>query len=297
MANKNEVVEQGKQQAEITINNAFMDGIVSVMNNKVSNGLTLPSDYSMENAVMSAYLTLKSTVDRDKKPVLESCNKESISNSILEMVTSGLDVSKSQGYFIPYGGKLSFQKSYFGWKTMARRCGVINFADMPIYDGDEFGYEIVNGQYKNITHKQSFSNINKDKIIGAYCIATFADGSQIADVMGIDDIKLSWGMNKSNNGNGDTHKKFPAKMAMKTVTTRLCKCIVNIYGNAEIKEYVEVDEEFEDIDFVAADVKHDLETKANTEVFHEADFADAEVVDEKVEAEVVQGDDVPEFMK
>lgn len=98
---KKELAQQGRQQAELVINNSFMDGLVTTMQGKISNGLVMPPDYNMQNAIMSAYLTLKQTVDKDKRPVLEFCNKESIANAVLDMATAGLDVSKAQGYFIP----------------------------------------------------------------------------------------------------------------------------------------------------------------------------------------------------
>jgi len=47
--------------------------------------LLLPDDYSIENALKSAWLILQETVDKDKKPVLEVCSRASIANGLLDM--------------------------------------------------------------------------------------------------------------------------------------------------------------------------------------------------------------------
>ena len=302
---KQELAKQGQQQAELVINNSFMDGLVSTMQEKVSNGLVLPKDYNISNAMMTAYLTLKNTVDKDKKPVLQSCNKESIANAVLEMATAGLDVSKAQGYFIPYGGKLSFQKSYFGWQTLARRYGAVKFSAMCIYDGDTFDYDVEDGEIINVKHKQNFGNIDKDKIVGAYAVVTFDDGTKKAEVMTIAEIRQAWKQNKSNGGNGDTHKNFTGKMAKKTVLSSICKTIANTYGNTAIKEQIDMAEEIGEVDMVAEDVAYNIQQNANSEDFIVDEPEVTETVEEpkaaeqpqKAEGEAAEDDNLPDFMK
>jgi len=50
-----------------------------------------PANYSPENAMKSAWLTLQNTQDRNKKPALEVCTKDSIANALLDMVVQGLN--------------------------------------------------------------------------------------------------------------------------------------------------------------------------------------------------------------
>lgn len=289
---KQELAQQGKQQAELVINNAFMDGLVSTMQEKIANGLELPTDYNVSNAMMSAYLVLKQTVDKDKNPVLQSCNRESIANSVLDMATAGLDVSKAQGYFIPYGGKLTFQKSYFGWQTLARRYGAVKFAAMCIYDGDEFEYDVIDGEIQNIRHKQKFSNIDKDKISGAYAVVTFDDNSKKVEVMTFAEIKQAWKQNQQNKGEGNTHKNFTGKMAKKTVLTSICRSIANTYGNTAIKEQIDMEEEIGAIDTVSEDVAYDIWQHANSEDFNPDVFeGEGKVIGEE------PAEEVPDFMK
>jgi len=81
--------------------------------------LDLPPNYSPENAMKSAWLILQNTFDKNKKPVLHACTKDSIANSLLDMIVQGLNPAKKQCYFIAYGNQLVCQRSYFG--TMASK--------------------------------------------------------------------------------------------------------------------------------------------------------------------------------
>jgi recombination protein RecT len=76
-----------------------------------------PANYSPENALKSAWLTIQETKDRNQKAALAVCTKASVANAMLSMVIQGLNTTKKQGYFIVYGDQLQFQRSYFG--TMA----------------------------------------------------------------------------------------------------------------------------------------------------------------------------------
>ena len=83
--------------------------------------LVLPQNYSASNALKSAYLILQETTKRnDTRSVLETCTKGSIATALLDMVLQGLNPSKKQCYFIPYGNKLTLSKSYLGTVAAAR---------------------------------------------------------------------------------------------------------------------------------------------------------------------------------
>lgn len=86
--------------------------------------LVLPSNYSIENALKSAWLMLQETVDKDKRPVLLACTKASIANALLDMAVQGLNPGKKQCYFIAFGTKLLCLRSYFGAMVVAERVGL-----------------------------------------------------------------------------------------------------------------------------------------------------------------------------
>ena len=286
MATKNEVVEQGKKNAELVVNNAFIDGLSMQLQEKTKYGLSFPADYNPTNALMGAYLIMKETTDKNGKCILESCSQASIANSLMDMATLGLNASKKQGYFIAYGGKSKFQKSYFGNITIARRNGLKTINAEIIYDGDTFKYHIENGMKVIDVHEQDFMNIDNDKILGAYAVAIMDDGRKVVEVMNINQLKKAWNqrMGGLKEDASSTHMKFKDQMAKKTVINRLCKLIGNTSTDGNISEISDRLDEVADVDMVAEDVAYEIENNAN-----QVDFED--VVEPQDEPTT------PDFMK
>ena len=286
MATKNEVAEQGKKNAELVVNNAFIDGLSMQLQEKTKYGLSFPADYNPTNALMGAYLIMKETTDKNGKCILESCSQASIANSLMDMATLGLNASKKQGYFIAYGGKCQFQKSYFGNITLARRNGLKTINAEIIYDGDTFKYHIENGMKVIDVHEQDFMNIDNDKILGAYAVAVMDDGRKVVEVMNINQLKKAWNqrMGGLKEDASSTHMKFKDQMAKKTVINRLCKLIGNTSTDGNISEISDRLDEVADVDMVAEDVSYEIENNANT-----VDFEDV-VEPQETEREL------PEFM-
>ena len=268
---KNEVAEQGKKNAELVVNNAFIDGLSMQLQEKTKYGLSFPADYNPTNALMGAYLIMKETTDKNGKCILESCSQASIANSLMDMATLGLNASKKQGYFIAYGGKCQFQKSYFGNITLARRNGLKTINAEIIYDGDTFKYHIENGMKVIDVHEQDFMNIDNDKILGAYAVAVMDDGRKVVEVMNINQLKKAWNqrMGGLKEDASSTHMKFKDQMAKKTVINRLCKLIGNTSTDGNISEISDRLDEVADVDMVAEDVAYEIENNANQIDFEE----------------------------
>ena len=271
MATKNEVVEHGKKNAELVVNNAFIDGLSMQLQEKTKYGLSFPADYNPTNALMGAYLIMKETTDKNGKCILESCSQASIANSLMDMATLGLNASKKQGYFIAYGGKCQFQKSYFGNITLARRNGLKTINAEIIYDGDTFKYHIENGMKVIDVHEQDFMNIDNDKILGAYAVAVMDDGRKVVEVMNINQLKKAWNqrMGGLKEDASSTHMKFKDQMAKKTVINRLCKLIGNTSTDGNISEISDRLDEVAEVDMIAEDVAYEIENNANQVDFEE----------------------------
>ncbi|APC46463.1 recombinase [Aeribacillus phage AP45] len=229
-----------------------------------------PANYSPENAMKSAWLILQSTVDRNKRPALEVCTKDSIANALLDMVVQGLNPAKKQGYFIVYGNQLVFQRSYFGTMAVTKRVtGAKEINANVIYEGDEVNYEIINGRITNLSHKQKFGNINKDKIIGAYATIVLPDGDVYYELMTIDEIRKAWsksqmwGKEQTVEKKGSTHDEFRQEMAKKTVINRACKKFMNSSDDSSliIHHFNRQDEIIEE-----AQVQAEIEENANQEI-------------------------------
>ena len=226
--------------------------------------LHFPANYSPENAMKSAWLILQSTVNREKQPVLQSCTKDSIANSLLDMVVQGLNPAKKQGYFIAYGKQLAFQRSYFGTMAVTKQAaGAKDIFGQVVYKGDEFEYEIKGARKIIKNHVQKIENVNGDNIVAAYCVIEFEDGSQFADIMTMDQIRKAWSKSKMNpDKDGSTHKEFPEDMARKTVINRTCKTYINSSNDSNL-----VIDHFQRSDEVAqeAEMEEEIAENANTE--------------------------------
>ena len=232
--------------------------------------LHFPANYSPENAMKSAWLILQSTKDKNHKPALEVCTRDSVANALLDMVVQGLNPAKKQGYFIVYGNQLVFQRSYFGTMAVTKRVtGATSIDANVIYEGDEVDYELVNGRITNLTHKQKFGNINKDKILGAYATITLPGGEVYTELMTYDEIKTAWsksqmwGKDQKEPRKGSTHDEFAQEMAKKTVINRACKKFLNSSDDSSLvmKHINRADEIAEE-----AAVEEEIKNNANGEV-------------------------------
>lgn len=194
-----------------------------------SGELHFPANYSPENALKSAWLILQTVTDRGGKPALQVCTKDSIANSLLDMVVQGLNPAKKQCYFIPYGTTLACQRSYFGTMAVTKNAtGAKDIFAEVVYKGDEFEFSIVRGKKCVSKHIQSLANIEKGEIVGAYCTLVDAEEREFTEFMTIAEIKKAWAQSKMNpNDEKSTHNKFPQEMCKKTVINRACKTFLN----------------------------------------------------------------------
>ena len=189
-----------------------------------SNTLVLPKNYNPGNALKSALLIIRGVVDKNKRPALEVCSKTSIVNALFDMCIQGLSPAKKQCYFIVRGDQLTLNRSYFGTCAALKRLGGIEdvYAQV-IYKDDVFEYEIKNGNVLVTKHEQKLSNIDPDKIIGAYSVI-IKDGKPRCEIMTMQQIRTAW--SHTTNGGG-VQKEYPDQMAKRTVINRGAKMYVN----------------------------------------------------------------------
>lgn len=239
--------------------------------------MILPKNYSVENHMKSAWLALQEVEDKEHHKALQICTKESIANSLLDMVLQGLSVSKKQGYFIVYGNKLIFQRSYFGTIALAKRAGGIVSEPVAnvIYEGDDFLYEIdpKTAKVAIVKHSQKLENIDNSKIKGAYALVTLADGTTQVTIMSMQQIRAAWGQGATK-GNSPAHKNFAEEMAKKTVIGRACKAIINSSDDAWLYDGKE-----DDADSDKASIQRDAAQRSDVQI---------------IDTTAVEFDDVPE---
>ncbi|WP_343311234.1 RecT family recombinase [Bacillus atrophaeus] len=230
-------------------------------------GLVLPSNYNASNALKSAFFKLQEVRDKNGKPALEVCSRESIANSLLDMVVQGLSPAKTQCYFIVYGNQLQLNRSYFGTQAVLKR--LTNVKDIwsnVIFDGDVFDYEIVGGREKLLKHETKFQNRDND-ILGAYAVIKTIEDEEILTVMTRKEIETSWTQAKTKS----VQNKFPQEMAKRTVINRAAKSFINTSDDSDllvqaINNSTENEYDNERVDVTPAEVQKQIDENANTEV-------------------------------
>jgi len=201
--------------------------------------LQIPENYAIGNQLKLAWLRLLETQDRDKRPVLETCTRESICNALLEMVIQGLSVAKKQVDFIAYGNKLTLQREYHGTIALAMRVGGVK--EVPtgavVYEKDDFEFLInpKTGRREIVKHNQKLANIDNDKIVAAYAVIPLTNGHTHVEIMTMQQIRQAW-MQGATKGQSPAHKNFPDQMAIKTVIGRGCKLFISSSSDAGLTE-------------------------------------------------------------
>lgn len=242
---KNEIKKiEEKQITDIVFN--------KVVNLESKGAIDFPNNYSVGNALKSAYLILQEAKTREKKPVLQACTQESIANALLDMVVQGLNPTKQQCYFIPYGNQLTLSRSYLGTIALTKRLkGVKDVVAYPIYKNDklDIGFDILTGKTKINEFKPALDHKAQD-LIGALGIIVGENEILHLEYMNMEQIRNAWNQGTMK-GNSPAHKNFPDQMAIKTVINRVCKKYVNAADDSDkiadliSKTAAEVDNELE----------------------------------------------------
>lgn len=232
--------------------------------------LQLPANYSVENALKSAALSLPSVKN------FQNCTQDSIKSSLLSMCVQGLNPDKKQCYFIAYGETMTCQRSYLGDVAVAKQVdpSIEEIYAAAVYQGDEFSYEIKRGKITSVHHAQKLENKSKP-ITAAYATVVYRDGSEVSTVMTMEQIRQSWNQSSSkpfaDNGQlkpDSVHAKFPEEMAKKTVTHKACKPIIGSSSDATLfGQYARRCADEAD----AAEVNAEVSENANKEMI-DADF-------------------------
>lgn len=299
---------------DVAINNKFIDSLAAQLDEKKRFGLSFPDNYSVANALNSAYLIIQDmTVKRRKgnewveEKVLDVCTRQSIASSLLDMAVQALNPVKKQCYFVAFGDKLTLMRSYQGTMAVAKRVGASNIRAEVIYEGDTFRYHIENG-YKVIDeHAQDFKNIDNGKIVGAYAIVDYPGSTPYVEVMNIAQIKKAWAKGKADLAkSNNVHNEFVDQMAKKTVINRACKNFINSSDDGYLMETFERTANSEDVDIVAEQAAVDIAQNANSEVFEEQEVVVPSKTSEQSasaintssqEPVVLDAEEMPDFMR
>lgn len=233
----------------ITYKNQLTTSVLNRIGQLAKGGITVPAGYKADNQIYLAFLKLSSMETRDHRPLLSAVTPQSVANAMLTMCIQGLSLEKNQVAFIQYGNEVQYQVQYQGRIALAKRYGAGDPQAQVIYEGDVFEYEINprTGKKVIIKHEQKLQNIDKAKIVGAWCLIPYAnnpDADPKVEVMTMAEIKQSW-LQGATKGESPAHRNFPAEMCKKTVISKACKLFISgsddtgIYDQTDAAEYQE----------------------------------------------------------
>ncbi|MCI2161579.1 MAG: recombinase RecT [Oscillospiraceae bacterium] len=198
-------------------------------------GINFPPNYSVSNALRTAWLTIQETKDLQKRPALDVCTKDSVANALLYTVIQGLNPAKKQIYYIVYGNQLQAQRSYFGTMAVTKHVpGVKKIISDVIWNGDTFEVTKEAGSWKILKHESSIDNIGDgiEDIRAVYCTILLDEGESYTEIMNRKQIEKAW--SKSRSKEHSVHKEFPDQMAKKTVIGRACKFFLNTSDDSDL---------------------------------------------------------------
>jgi recombination protein RecT len=177
------------------------------------------------------------------KPDIGRCNPKSILSVCMHAAQDGLYLDGREAAIVPYkmGGDLiaTYMPMTIGIRKKVRASGEIaDWNCQVVFDNDQF--DIAFGDRQYVHHKPALTGGGKRKIIGAYSIATFKDGTKSIEWMTFDQIEEARKVSKAvQSGKQTPWDSWYSEMARKTVTRRHAKSlpmasdIENIFRNEE----------------------------------------------------------------
>ena len=226
------------QQSQL-LDAKFQGNVTDQVNQYISseqdNGLALPADYSLNNALKAAWFKLQETEDKYHHPVSDKrfVDQKSIAFALMDMAVQGLSPAKNQCYFIVRGGKVQLQRSYFGTVAVLKRLDSVKDIDAQVvHEGDEF--EIGSDEVGHLVVKKfvpKFENLDKP-LIGAFAFIVMTDGHVAYTVMTKKQIETSW--KQSSQRDNKVQRNFSDEMAKRTVINRAAKMIINTSSDSDL---------------------------------------------------------------
>lgn len=221
---------------EVAATQRSLDADVQDQINKLvsqENGLKLPANYAVGNALKSAFFALKNSNDGDLIQIAAHVpeTKTSIANALMDMVVQGLTPAKTQVYFIKYGQKVQMQRSYFGTQAALKRLAEVKdcWANV-VHEGDKLEISAKDDRLIVEDWKPTLENLD-GQIKYVYAVIEMADGSHQYTIMTFKQIKNSWSQTRSK---GAVQNKFSDEMAKRTVLNRAAKNILNTSDDSDL---------------------------------------------------------------
>jgi recombination protein RecT len=186
----------------------------------------LPSDLNETRWLQNVMSVLQETKN------IEKMNPTSVRRAVMKGAYLNLDFFMKECYAIPYGSKLQFQTDWKGEEKLAYRYSVRpikNIRTKVVREGDEYQYwEDEEGQHIKFKPVP----FNDGKIIGAYAVVEYENGSKMHEDMSVDEIEKVR-QQYSKMPNSMMWKNSFGEACKKTVLRRLLKHVQLEFDNQE----------------------------------------------------------------
>ena len=191
--------------------------------------IKVPEGYNVGSEIALAMMKIAQTNDRNGKPALTVCSKDSVYTALRQMAMSGLSMAQNQCYPIVYDNQLQIQRSYFGTLALIHRMlPEYNVSASVVYDGDsyDYGFDDITNCYRMKVTEAKLGN-RRNSIIAVFGTISRKDTKEVvfSEVMTWEEVLVSWSHAKTDK----VQKEFPDQMAKRTLLNRMCKLFVNTY--------------------------------------------------------------------
>lgn len=226
--------QQGQQQGKQVTTAEYLNGIQEALMKQIAEKIgAMPEGFNKDRFVLNCITLIRDMLkDKKKRENLDGIPADSIALCMIKGAFLGLDFLSGECYAIPYGKEMNFQTDYKGEIKVCKKHSIQPIKDIfakVVREGDLYDEGVDDGKQKLTFKPLPFNN---GKMIGAFAIVTFTDGSMLYESMSAEEIE-NVRQNYSKAKDSDAWKKSSGEMYRKTVIRRLSKYIEKDFDKVE----------------------------------------------------------------
>lgn len=226
--------QQGQQQGKQVTTAEYLNGIQEALMKQIAEKMgAMPEGFNKDRFVLNCITLIRDMLkDKKKRENLDGISADSIALCMMKGAFLGLDFLSGECYAIPYGKEMNFQTDYKGEIKVCKKHSIQPIKDIfakVVREGDLYDEGVDDGKQKLTFKPLPFNN---GKMIGAFAIVTFTDGSMLYESMSAEEIE-GVRQNYSKAKDSDAWKKSSGEMYRKTVIRRLSKYIEKDFDKVE----------------------------------------------------------------
>lgn len=222
--------QQTKQITTAEYLNQIQEALMKQITEKVG---AMPEGFNKDRFTLNCITLIRDMLkDKKKRENLDGISADSVALCMIKGAFLGLDFLSGECYAIPYNKEMNFQTDYKGEIKVCKKHSIQPIKDIfakVVREGDLYDEGVEDGKQKLVFKPLPFNN---GKIIGAFAIVTYTDGSMLYESMSAAEIE-EVRQNYSKAKDSDAWKKSSGEMYRKTVIRRLSKYIEKDFDKVE----------------------------------------------------------------